>query len=56
MGMPGIYELLIIGFIIVLLFGAKRVPELMGGLGKGIKELKDSLSGVENEPKTEKRA
>jgi len=41
--MPGISELLIIAFIILLLFGAKKLPEFMGGLGKGIKELKTSL-------------
>jgi sec-independent protein translocase protein TatA len=41
--MPGITELLVIGFIIVLLFGAKKVPELMGGIGKGIKELKKAV-------------
>lgn len=42
-GTVGIPELLIIGFILVLLFGAKKVPELMGGVGKGIKELKEGL-------------
>lgn len=45
MGMPGIYELLIIGFIIVLLFGAKKVPELMKGMAQGIRGFKDAIDG-----------
>ncbi len=36
----GTTELIIIGFGIVLLFGAKKIPELMKGLGSGIKEFK----------------
>lgn len=49
MGIPGPTELLIIGFILVLLFGAKKLPELMGGLGKGLRELKTAVS--EEDPK-----
>lgn len=44
MGIPGPTELLIIAFIVVLLFGARKVPELMGGLGKGLKELKSAVN------------
>ena len=52
MGMPGIQELLIILFIIVLLFGAKKLPDLAAGLGKGIKEFKKATQGRdEDEPK-----
>jgi sec-independent protein translocase protein TatA len=40
MGPIGIQELLIIGGIVVLLFGAKKIPELASGIGKGIKEFK----------------
>lgn len=43
MAMPGIYELLIIAFIILFLFGAKRIPEMMRGLGIGIRELKEGI-------------
>lgn len=42
MAMPGITEMIIILLIIILLFGAKKIPELAKGLGKGIKEFKDA--------------
>lgn len=48
----GIQELLIIFFIIILLFGAKKLPELASGLGKGIREFKRASREVdEEEPK-----
>lgn len=43
----GTTELMIIFFIIVLLFGAKKLPELARGLGKGIKEFKNAAKEVE---------
>ncbi|MEA1955699.1 MAG: twin-arginine translocase TatA/TatE family subunit [Campylobacterota bacterium] len=43
MGMPGGQELLIILAIVVLLFGAKKIPELAKGLGKGIKNFKSEM-------------
>ncbi len=45
--MPGTTEMIIILFIIVLLFGAKKLPELAKGLGKGIKEFKSAANEVE---------
>ncbi|HCB69468.1 MAG TPA: twin-arginine translocase TatA/TatE family subunit [Persephonella sp.] len=53
MGGIGIWELLIIFGILVLLFGAKKLPEIGKGLGEGIRSFKDSLSG-ETEKKEEK--
>ncbi|MGB0391230.1 MAG: twin-arginine translocase TatA/TatE family subunit [Salibacteraceae bacterium] len=50
MGMPGGYEWIIIGVIILLLFGGRKLPELMKGMGKGIKEFKDA-SKQEEDPK-----
>ena len=41
-GMPGGGELIVIVVIILLLFGGKKIPELMRGLGKGVKEFKDA--------------
>ena len=38
-------EILIIVGIIVLLFGAKKIPELMRGMGRGVKEFKDAVNG-----------
>lgn len=40
LGMP---ELLLILLIVVIIFGAKRIPEIMGGIGKGIKTFKKSM-------------
>ncbi len=40
LGMFGCPEIIIIAFVVLLLFGGKRIPELMRGLGKGIKDVK----------------
>ncbi len=48
MGNIGFSELLIIAVIILLLFGAKRLPEIGGSIGKGIREFKRSLSDVDS--------
>lgn len=47
-GMPGGWEWILILIIIVLLFGAKKIPELMRGLGSGVKEFKKA-SNIEEE-------
>lgn len=52
MGMPSGTELLIIFGIIVLLFGAKKIPDLAKGLGKGIKNFKDEMKDVSSEAET----
>ncbi len=44
----GTQELLIICVIVLLLFGGKKIPELMKGLGKGVKSFKDGMNDVEN--------
>lgn len=48
-GSIGMPELLVILLVVLLLFGAKRLPELARGLGKGIREFKDATKHVENE-------
>jgi sec-independent protein translocase protein TatA len=50
MGNIGMQELLIILFIIVLLFGAKRIPEIMRGMGRGVKEFKEGMKDEEQRP------
>ena len=40
-------EIIIIAALILLLFGGKKIPELMKGLGKGVKSYKDGVNGVE---------
>ncbi len=49
MGMPSMPELLIILAIVVLLFGAKKIPELAKGLGSGIKNFKKAMKEDEEE-------
>jgi len=44
----GGWEILIIALIVLLLFGGKKIPELMKGLGKGVKSFKDGVNGVDN--------
>ena len=41
----GTTEIIVIVLIIVVLFGAKKIPELMRGVGKGVKEFKDAVNG-----------
>ena len=48
-GSFGTTEILLIVFVIVLLFGAKRIPELFKGMGQGVREFKDASKVAENE-------
>ncbi|MDZ4745534.1 MAG: twin-arginine translocase TatA/TatE family subunit [bacterium] len=48
----GLPELLVIALVLVLLFGARKIPELMKGLGSGIKEFKKAANGDEDKPTT----
>lgn len=48
----GATEIILIIALILLLFGGKKIPELMRGLGRGMKEFKDAKEG--NEPKSDK--
>ena len=42
LGMPGAWQIVLIVVIILLLFGGRKIPELMKGLGKGMKEFKNA--------------
>lgn len=42
-------EIIIIALIVLLLFGGKKIPELMKGLGKGVRSFKDGMNGKEGE-------
>ncbi len=43
----GAPEIILIALVLLLLFGGKKIPELMRGLGRGVKEFKDGKDGVE---------
>ena len=49
LGIIGGQEILIILVIVLVLFGGRQIPELMRGLGKGVKEYKNAVNGVEDE-------
>ncbi|SFZ97482.1 Twin-arginine translocation protein TatA [hydrothermal vent metagenome] len=49
MGMPSMPELLIVLAIVVLLFGAKKIPDLAKGMGKGIKDFKKAIKEDDEE-------
>jgi len=49
LGMLGTNEIIIILVIVLLLFGGKKIPELMRGLGKGVREFNDAKSNVKRE-------
>ena len=47
----GMQEIIVIALIVLLLFGGKKIPELMKGLGKGVKSFKDGMKEVDDEVK-----
>ena len=50
----GMQEIFFILLIVLLFFGGKKIPELMKGLGKGVKSFKDGMNGIEDDIKTDK--
>jgi len=55
LGAFGPMEIILILAVVLLLFGGKKIPELMKGLGKGIKEFKDASKGEESPSEEEKK-
>jgi sec-independent protein translocase protein TatA len=51
----GWQEVLLIIVIVLLLFGAKRIPEVMRSIGKGVRELKQGMKDIDSEPPEEKK-
>ena len=49
--LPGGTEIFVILFVVLLLFGGKKIPELMRGIGKGIKEFNSARATIESEIK-----
>lgn len=47
----GMQEIVFIALIVLLLFGGKKIPELMNGLGKGVKSFKEGMNGVDEATK-----
>ena len=51
LGNLGTGEIIIIAIIVLLLFGGKKMPELVKGIGKGVKNFKDGVKGLEDDIK-----
>lgn len=47
----GTEEILVIALVVLLLFGGKKIPELMKGLGRGVRSFKDGLNDIEKDIK-----
>ncbi|MBD9178463.1 MAG: twin-arginine translocase TatA/TatE family subunit [Odoribacter splanchnicus] len=45
----GMQELLLIALVVLLFFGGKKIPELMKGIGKGVRSFKEGMHGIEKE-------
>jgi sec-independent protein translocase protein TatA len=56
LGPVGTTEIIIIAFVVLLLFGGRKIPELMKGIGKGVKGFKDGMKGLEDEIKDDSTA
>ncbi len=55
LGNIGAPEIIIIALIVLLIFGGKKIPELMKGLGKGVKSFKDGINEKDDEAAPEKK-
>ena len=53
--MLGTWEIILIAVVILLIFGGKKIPELMRGLGKGLRSFKDGMNGKDEADKTEEQ-
>lgn len=52
--MIGTPELIVIILVVLLLFGGKKIPELMRGMGKGVKSFKEGMKGIDPNEETDK--
>lgn len=48
-GTIGLTEILLVALVVLLFWGGKKIPEMMKGLGKGVKSFKDGVKGIEDE-------
>lgn len=49
LGVVGPWQVVIIAFVVLLLFGGKKIPELMKGLGKGVKSFKEGMAEIDEQ-------
>lgn len=53
--MIGIQEILVVALIVLLLFGGKKIPEMMRGFGKGVRSFKEGMNNIEEDIKKDKK-
>ena len=53
--MLGTWEIILIVLVMLLIFGGKKIPELMRGLGKGVRSFKDGMNGKDESSEGEKK-
>lgn len=53
-GTIGVWEILLIALVVLLFFGGAKIPELMKGLGKGVRSFKDGMNGISEEKESDK--
>lgn len=56
LGGIGMQEVLLIALVVLLFFGGRKIPELMKGLGKGVRSFKEGMNGLEKESESEQSA
>ena len=56
LGMPGPWEIILIVLVVLLIFGGRKIPELMKGLGQGMKEFKKANKDEPEEDKKEEKS
>jgi len=54
LGIPGPWQVILIVLVVLLLFGGRKIPELMKGLGQGMKEFKKATKDEKSEPEEKK--
>ena len=54
-GSLGVWEIILIVLVVLLFFGGKKIPELMHGLGKGVKSFKDGMKDIEQAGSTDSK-
>ena len=54
-GTLGATEIVIIALIVLLLFGGRKIPELMKGIGKGVRSFRDGVKGIEEDIKEDEK-
>ncbi len=56
LGGLGLPEILVIALVVLLLFGGRKIPELMRGIGRGVRSFREGMNGVEKDPEKERES